>query len=355
MKIKHILPGLISITTLFFSCVGEDVVFVEELSNSVNFERKLHSIASDEDINLNLIFRDSDNNIIIDESLFNIEYSSDDETVLTINNEGVITPIQNGVTTIKVNASTADFIFPEIEDDVIVGKVTITESEAQLLSEEELNQIVNEGYTPKITITNPISEIDLEESESVQFNAVYQNIKNQIEEVTLIWESSDTNILEITDDGTLIPVSKGEANITASFSSNEITVTSTPIQITVSEETVVIEPMEPIDEIEVIGFGSFQSNSSYTVTGNFQIITENGVTSIILDDSYAAGGVPDLVIYLSNQTTTNNGASFISEDITSSGGQSFIIPDSINPDDYQNVLLFCRNFGVRVGFGVINR
>ena len=101
-----------------------------------------------------------------------------------------------------------------------------------------------------------------------------------------------------------------------------------------------------------------QSNSSYDVQGNFQIIKENGVTTLILDETYSSSSreaLPDLVIYLSNATNTNNGASFISEDITKDGEQSFIIPDSINPDDYINVLIYCRRFGQRVGFGVINR
>ena len=108
---------------------------------------------------------------------------------------------------------------------------------------------------------------------------------------------------------------------------------------------------------EIIGIGTLQSNSSYTVEGGFQIIKENGVTTLTLDATYSSGDeeLPDLVVYLSNQTNTNNGASFISEDIGVQGEHSFIIPQSINPDDYQNVLLFCRMFGARVGFGIINR
>lgn len=359
MKTKYIIPGLISLTALFFSCVGEDVVFVEELNNSVSFERKLHSIAEDETFSLNLVFRDTDNNLINDLSNINIEYSSDDTSILSVNDQGVLTPQASGITTIRVNASSGDLIFNEIEDEIIIGKVTISEAEALQIDNDEnidLSEIVSEGYTPKITINNPISEIDIDSDEVFQFNATYQNIKNQIEEVVFGWESSDLNILEITENGTLTPISKGESIITASFNNGNKIVTSAPLLITVSEETVVVDdPDTPVDTGEIIGFGSFQSNSSYTVVGDFQIIRDNGITTLVLNENYSTGSVPDLVIYLSNQTNTNNGATFISEDITQSGEQSFIIPDTINPDDYINVLLFCRDFGARVGFGVINR
>ena len=103
MKTKHILPGLICLPLLFSSCVGEDVVFVEELNNSVSFERKLHSVAEDETPTLHLIFRDSGNNIIDDLSDITIEYSSDNNDVLTINEVGVITPVSNGEAVITVS------------------------------------------------------------------------------------------------------------------------------------------------------------------------------------------------------------------------------------------------------------
>ena len=356
MKTKHIALGLISCITLLSSCVGEDVVFVEELNSSVNFDRRLLSVAEDETTAINVVFRNDQNEIITDLSDITIEYSSGDTSILTIDNQGVITPVSNGATSIRVNASTTDFIFAEIEDDIIVGKVTVTESEAQLLTDDEVTRIVNEGYTPEITITNPVTEIDIKET--VQFTAIYQNIKKQLEVVDFVWESSNTAVLDISDSGLATPKTKGDAEITVSFSDNDNTVASMTIPVAVSDETVVITPdpdPDPIDTKEIVGFGALQSNSSYTVEGGFQIIVENGVTTLVLDDEYSAGNVPDLVVYLSNQTDTNNGASFISEDITASGAQSFIIPDSINTNDYSNVLLFCRRFGVRVGFGVINR
>lgn len=359
MKTKHIVLGLISCITLLSSCVGEDVVFVEELNSSVNFDRRLLSVAEDETTPLNIVFTDNNNEAITDLSNINIEFSSDDTSILTIDNQGFITPVSNGETSIRVNASTEDFVYPEIVDDIIVGKVTIAESEAQLLTEEEVVKIINEGYDPKITITNPISEIDIEET--VQLTAIYQNIKNQIEDVSFVWESSDTDVLEVTETGLIIPITRGDAIITVSFDFDGNTVSSEPLPVTVSEETVVITPdpedPDPIDDKEVIGFGTLQSNSSYIVEGSFVITTENGVTTLTLESDYSSGDedLPDLVVYLSNQTNTNNGATFISEDVSYEGEHSFVIPPSINPDDYQNVLLFCRRFGARVGFGIINR
>jgi len=355
MKITYFISVLISLISFFTSCVGEDVFFVEVLNNSVSFDRQLRSIAEDEEFAINVVFRDSINQVIENESEFTVIYSSDDETILEISQEGIITPVNNGTTIIRVNASLGDVSLPEIEDEITVGKVTLSESEAQLKNnEEEVSTIIRNGYTPEITITNQISKIGIDSQEDIQLKGIYQNLKKQIIDVVLTWESDDSSILEVNNDGILIPISTGITTITASFNNIESTL---EIEVTEDDSVVVIEE-DPVETTEVIGFGMLQSNSSYDVQGNFQIIKENGVTTLILDETYSSSSreaLPDLVIYLSNATNTNNGASFISEDITKDGEQSFIIPDSINPDDYINVLIYCRRFGQRVGFGVINR
>ena len=369
MKFKHIIWTLISSITLLTGCVGEDVVFSEEQNNRVSITRSLLSIAIDESFTLDIQLRDENNEVIDDLSEISIDFTSDNEEIIEVDQNGVLTPITSGSTTIRVNASMNGVNFDSSTDEIIVGRVTLSESEASNLTEDEISTIINEGFPPRITIVNPINTIGLENTENIQFNGVYQNFKNQIVDVTLNWESDNTNVLEINSEGTITPISEGTANITASFNSNGITTVSDLlfISVEVDEVEVVIEEVEVIPEEPinvdpetgirngVIGFGQLMSNSFYDVSGSFQIVRENGVTRINLDNEYATGNVPDLVIYLSNVTNTNNGAAFISEDITSSGEQSFIIPDSINPDDYINVLIYCRRFGARAGFGVINR
>ena len=113
--------------------------------------------------------------------------------------------------------------FDSSTDEIIVGRVTLSESEASNLTEDEISTIINEGFPPRITIVNPINTIGLENTENIQFNGVYQNFKNQIVDVTLNWESDNTNVLEINSEGTITPISEGTANITASFNSNGIT------------------------------------------------------------------------------------------------------------------------------------
>ena len=388
MKFKHIIWTLISSITLLTSCVDEDVVFAE---NSANLESSLHSIGEGDSFNLNVEFRDFNGDLIENLSDFNIEYTSDNPNLLTVDQSGRISaPVQNttannrssregNTVTIRVNASNSEFIFPEITNDIIVGAVTITErelifkendlrtqfeeeglsdDEIEIAINEELTTLINEGYDPRVIITNPniINTIALTNSEEIQYNAVYQNLRREVVDADILWESSDSSILEVDQNGIITPVSIGTASIIASFNNSSF---STPIiNITLEETETPEEPIieEPIIEPPLLlGFGQLQSNSFYDVSGSFQIVRENGVTTINLDNEYATGNVPDLVIYLSNVTNTNNGAAFISEDITSSGEQSFIIPDSINPDDYINVLIYCRRFGARVGFGVINR
>lgn len=123
-------------------------------------------------------------------------------------------------------------------------------------------------------------------------------------------------------------------------------------------EEMVEEDSESLDaEVDVLGSGSFEPNNDYNypAEGNFTIVTNDEGTVIELDENFLTQSLPDLVIYLSNESDNDDNASVISEVTVSSGAQSFVIPEDLNPDDYTYVLLFCRMYNVKVGFGIIER
>ena len=116
------------------------------------------------------------------------------------------------------------------------------------------------------------------------------------------------------------------------------------------ESSIVID-----DDAILVGSGTFESNSSYSVGGSFDIFESDGQFIIELDQNFMAVGVPDLVIYLSNDNGSNQNASEISEAILDTGSQTFLIPENLDPNDYEYVLLFCKKYEARVGFGPIER
>ena len=100
--------------------------------------------------------------------------------------------------------------------------------------------------------------------------------------------------------------------------------------------------------------GTLQTNSDYPTAGNFKISNTNGKIILELDASFnVEGGLPDLVIYLSNVTDSQENAILISDTAADSGMQSIEIPTEIDFSDYKYVLLYCREFNQKVGFGEI--
>ncbi len=383
MKLKTIIYGLT--TVLLASCVGEDIEIIPNpaiTANSVRFERRLTSIAIDENFkfDLNINGQKIDSN----DERFSTNFSSNDETIATVDDSGTVTPLegsQGKEVIITASLIPTDLELNEItesiteKDTLIIGLVTISENEANLFTDtnnngstvDEITSIIENGYIPKITINENFTEIDVNQEEEINLTATFQNRKNEVEEIEFSWSSSDENILTIDANGKLSPISKGTASISAIAEFEGETISSEEKTIIVSEETVIIEPepiTEPEDTVQIVGSGNLQSNSSYTVDGSFEIFTENGKNFISLSEDFSAQGLPDLVLYLSNSTTSNAGAPIVASPETTtdrpvalsgSGAQTFEIPATINPDEFQNVLLFCRRFRVRVGFGVINR
>jgi len=372
MRLKHFLTGIIA-SLLLGACVGEDIITDESLLVlNLRFDRKLESVAIDENtqINSRLVIGNTPVDLSSTDQ-FSVSYSSDKPDVLEIDSKGIVTPnpssleeIAEITVTIKEN-NVENPRTAEIKDDIQVGVVTISENEAKGKSEAELKKLISQGYDPKITITNLVKTISVDNTNGIKLSAVFQNRKNNVEEVIFGWSSSDTNILTVSNEGQILPVAKGNSKIkvATTFESEEV---SQEIDIEVAEEDVV-------EEVEVdpgggnLGSGSLQSNSSYTIKGSFEIVNEGGQNILKLGNDFDARStpmIPDLVIYLSNSTTSNAGAPALAEianvepnlpQFVINGEQSIVIPANVDPANFSNVLLYCRDFGVRVGFGTINR
>lgn len=379
MKLKHV---FLTVSAIFLlgSCVGEDIITDESLlTPNLSIERELRSVAIDENPRVNL--RLTIGNEVVDlntTDIFDVKYSSSLESVFTVSDKGEIQPQENSLgkeAIFRVEITEKNVATPReanVEDVIKIGIVTLTESEAKAIENdseaENIDKIINSGFAPKVTITNRVKTIDVAETKTIPLNPVFQNKKKKVQEVTFTYTSSDESILVVNAEGIATPVSKGEVNVTAvtSFEGEDV---SDTIAITVSEETKVEET--PIEEeigggnSDILGSGTFIGDNGYTVNGGFEILTqEDGQKIVKLNAEFSAGGVPDLVIYLSNAKKSNAGAPALAENANTGGGlprfntsgeQSIVIPNNINPDDFQFVLLYCRRFNVNVGYGTINR
>ncbi len=353
MRIKY--PILLSFIYLLTSCVSEDVV-TTPINVSFQPSSELFSVASGQNFELGT------NITQFSESFATTVWSSSDSSIIEVDNNGVINAIQSGEAEITVDVISSDnSILATQNQEIRVGNFTITEDEVKDLSEEEKNLAFQEGKVLQFSRT--VSTLNVDDS-SQAVELVFTDFGLENNNVIFNVESSDTSILEIGDNNELNPLAVGSVQITATASSldqeNLISVSKT---INVTEEAT--EEIEVVVDDNIIGSGDFQSNSSYTVSGSFEIVEEPGRVLIELDEDFSARGVPDLVLYLSNSSTSNAGATVIAEvsslrgsdfpKFNTSGAQTLVVPSGVNVENYSTVLLYCRRFGVRVGFGTIVR
>ncbi|MGY5353077.1 DM13 domain-containing protein [Wenyingzhuangia sp. IMCC45533] len=360
-KIKNIII-MVSALSLF-SCVEDEIVFKDK-EDIISFDRALRSVAQDEtpQIKVNIIKRvdGSDNS-----DAYNVVFESSDTSVFTIDEDGVLTPEVNSLgktASVRVTATLknqvdggGNVIVPNSPDEIEVGKVTLSENETLNLTEQEIIDKVTNGYEPRGVINNRITSIDIETKDIVLTATFFDNKNRDLQNPVLTWETSNSNIIEIDNAGKLTPITRGNAVINVSTVIDGNNVVAETLEITVADDTVIEEQPEPIDNETILGSGELMSNSFYDVKGRFRIVEKDGITSIILSDDFATDFLPDLVIYLSNNTNSNTGAQIISDEIRASGGQTFVVPNGVDVGRYSNVLLYCRRFSQRVGFGVINR
>ena len=120
-----------------------------------------------------------------------VSWSSSDENVATVTDDGYITAISEGLTTLTVTAD---------EDDLSTSiEVNVVGSRYILLS---------------------ISDVVLEEGDGYQLVAGVQPAETESQNVT--WSSSDNNIATVNSDGYVTAVSEGSATITVTSSDEEL-------------------------------------------------------------------------------------------------------------------------------------
>ncbi len=93
--------------------------------------------------------------------------------------------------------------------------------------------------------------------------------------------------------------------------------------------------------------GTWMGSGSYSVRGVAQIYEDNG-KKVLLLNSFSSSNGPDLKVYLS---TTTGAASFVNlgKLKSTSGKQTYEIPDGTDIDQFKFVLIWCQQFSVLFG------
>lgn len=204
------------------------------------------------------------------------------------------------------------------------------------------DDIIFDTVEESLKITNPIDTLG--EGDTYLFETRFLNNIGMEESQTVTWSSSDEAILTVDQNGLTIGISKGTAVLSVEVELEDKAPVRDEIQIVVAEQTVVTPTTERTGEL--------QTTSSYVLEGSFTLKETTDGLSLELADNYkASSSLPGLYVYLTNNPNSTSGGFEIGMVNIFNGAHSFALPSSVEINQYDYVLYFCKPFGVKVGHG----
>ncbi|MEL6987095.1 MAG: hypothetical protein AAGK97_04625 [Bacteroidota bacterium] len=203
------------------------------------------------------------------------------------------------------------------------------------------DDIVDDLIEPTLTITNALDTIG--QDSSFAFNARYLNNVGREEIVDIMWQSSNPDIIAITNDGVATGLAEGVSTIIAITETTDLFLRdSVNVAVGASNVSQTIEKS-----------GTIRTTSSYVLEGNFMISeTDNGIQIDIADDYRASRALPGLFVYLTNNPATTSGALEIGRVEVFEGTHQYVL-EGVGINDFSHILYFCKPFNVKVGDGEI--
>lgn len=103
----------------------------------------------------------------------------------------------------------------------------------------------------------------------------------------------------------------------------------------------------------VAASGQFTGASDQITTGGVSIVkTANGGAVVILDSDFSLDGAPDPRVGFGVDGAYKD-ASDLGELTSKTGVQVYIVPPSVNVDDFNEVYIWCRKFSVPLGVAAL--
>ena len=227
-----------------------------------------------------------------------------------------------------------------ILSQLLIGLIFITIFQA-CIGDDLVQDLVPE----QVRITNAPDSLPVDEM--FQFTASYFNNVGQMEDVSIIWHSSDETVLSIDGNGLAKALKLGEVTITASvlLSTGQTFEDMTVIHVA---EDVSQLPTEKERQVTI------RTTSSYQLEGTGRLKElASGDLSLEIDANYKAStSLPGLYVYLTNNPNTLSGAFEVGKVTTFSGAHSYTIT-GVDINTYSYVLYYCKPFVVKVGDGTL--
>ena len=289
------------------SCVGTD--FVDEPLGPIPSRLELSHVS------LTLLEGESQQLsaqvIASDESLLNepVNWSSRNTAVATIDPAGLLVAGTEGQTWIDVFSQT-------LEDSILV---TVSVDPEALAS---------------ITITNSNNQLSIGDMLQLEVELSATNGTILTDKV-VTWISSNPEVCSVNDSGLVTALADGMTQVTASSEG----ISSLPFNLMVGGDS-------------LTRMGTFQGLNGYSVEGTAVLDRSGDQAKVVFNDDFRSQSGPGLYVYLSPNANNVTGGISLGELKATTGTQEYPIPSSVNPDDFDHVLVYCQPF--RVPFGTAN-
>lgn len=113
-----------------------------------------------------------------------------------------------------------------------------------------------------------------------------------------------------------------------------------------------LDEMLNLTNANVVLMGNFQS-AVHTTSGTIKVVTENNKRSLVFDNFKTDPG-PDLRVYLATNTNANDFVE-IGTLKASNGSFAYEIDNSINLEQRNHVLIWCKRFSVLFGNATLTK
>ncbi|HHP7240321.1 MAG TPA: Ig-like domain-containing protein [Cyclobacteriaceae bacterium] len=302
---------------LVSGCVGTDILNDELVESRVLIAPKDTTVLINSQFPLEATFW---NQFGVKEEDVQFSFSSSDETIAIVSNQGVVNTLSNGMARITAMAN-----------GVISDQATI-------------NVIESVDELASISINSTSSRIDI--NGTVQLTAIAFNLSNiPIDDVIFNWRSQNPDIAIVDNNGLVTGISEGMTNIVVM--SEEIS--SQPFEIVVGSPE---------------RFATFEGASGYVAEGSVELVQDGDVIILNLSEDFMTSIALGTFIYLSNTTsgsgTRSNGLELgmITRDQTFENGTRSVnvseiaemFSTAVGFNQFRYVIVLCKPASITFGF-----
>lgn len=256
-------------------------------------------------------------------------------TVTYYNSAGVVAPVPPGVIWSSLNTAVATVNQQGVVTGVGAGQTTVRATLNSIQANATVTVTANQQLATIVLSPSALLEVNLNQTAPV--TATGRNSSGDIiNGLVFTWASSNNSLVTVDNTGLVRGVAYGTANVTATSAS----VSSPPLM------------------VQVIRSGNF--NGAFGSTGQAKLKIENGVLKLETSVNFSVStGAPDLRIYLSASTTSIANSVEVATLNQRFGMQSWNVPaissqgQPVNITTFPFVLVWCKQFGGNYGHVVL--